>query len=136
MNNFFTDSVIDLGIDRSLHVEPVIDAYSPVDRAIKMYRNHRSIICIKHCGYITRCFSFKPITREHVHQIISKLGTSKAFQRDHIPPKILKANVDIRKEFLSSDINNCIGFGKFPSSLKNSDISPIFKKHPKGPIGL
>ena len=92
LNNFFTDSVNDLGIDRSLHVEPVIDANSPLDRAIKMYKNHPSIICSKNCGYVTLCFSFKPITREHVHQIISKLDTSKAFQRDDIPQKILKAN--------------------------------------------
>ena len=91
-----------------------------------MYKNHPSILCITNWVNTTRCFSFKAITSENVHQIISKIDT---FQRDDIPPKILKASVDICKEFLSSDINNSIGFGKFPSSLINSDISPIFKKH-------
>ena len=37
-------------------------------------------------------------------------------------------NADIFTTILSSDINNCILNGIFPSNLKHADITPIFKK--------
>ena len=42
LNNFFSDSVNDLDIDRSLHVDTVINDRDSMDKAIKMYKNHPS----------------------------------------------------------------------------------------------
>ena len=46
LNNIFSDSVNDLDINRSLHVDTVINAHDSIDKAIKMYRNHPSVISI------------------------------------------------------------------------------------------
>ena len=40
-------------------------------------------------------FNFKPISEEDMTYMIQGVDTSKAIQKDDIPPKILKANVDI-----------------------------------------
>ena len=48
--------------------------------------------------------------------------------KDNIPPKILKNNKDICSIILTNDIDRCMAKGEFPKSLKNADITPIFKK--------
>ena len=63
-----------------------------------------------------------------MHNEICNLDTSKAYQKDNIPPKLLKDNNDICSIVLSSDINRCIHNGNFPNNLKNADITPTFKK--------
>ena len=50
------------------------------------------------------------------------------FQKNDIPPKILKANEDICSIVLTADINRCIKNGTFPDILKKADITPTFKK--------
>ena len=62
--------------------------------------------------------------------MIQNVDTSKAFQKDDIPPKLLKANVDICSIVLTSDVNRCIVNATFPNNLKNADITPTFKKCP------
>ena len=93
-----------------------------------MYRNHPSVISIQKLAFEKRSFSFRPISEEHVQTAISNIDTSKSYQKDNIPPKILEASVAVGKVFLNVDINNCIVEGKFPSNLKNADICSIFKK--------
>ena len=65
----------------------------------------------------------------HIKRIIShqNIDTSKSYQKDNIPPKILEASVAVCKVFLNIDINNCIVEGTFPSNLKNADICPFSK---------
>ena len=46
MNNFFSDAVLELDIDRSLYVDSVMNIINPVERAIEMFKNHPSIISI------------------------------------------------------------------------------------------
>ena len=55
------------------------------------------------------------------------MDSTKAFQKDNIPPKILKANVDVCKSFLCYDINKCIDDGSFPTCLKGL-ILPLYLK--------
>ena len=73
-------------------------------------------------------FNFLPISILDMHNEICNLDTSKAYQKDNIPPKLLKDNNDICSIVLSSDINRCIHNGNFPNNLKNADITPTFKK--------
>ena len=128
LNNFFSEVVYDLNIDRSLHVTNPIDSPSPVERAIEMYKNHPSIIKILNMGY-NNDFDFKFVTDIDIHSVINTIDSSKAYKKDNIPPKFLKENVDICELVFSSDINHCIENGKFPSNLKIADITPIFKKN-------
>ena len=59
---------------------------------------------------------------------ICNLDSSKAYQKDNIPPKVLKENTDVVSTVLSSDINRCLHIGNFPNNLKNADFTPTFKK--------
>ena len=127
-NNFFSDAVENLDIDRTLHVECLINSDDSVENAIKKFENHPSILMIFQEGYAKNRFSFDFISESSIHSIISNIDSSKAYQNNNIPPQILKDNVDICTVFLSSDINKCIYNGIFPNNLKHADITPTFKK--------
>ena len=60
--------------------------------------------------------------------MINNIDSSKAYQKNNIPPKVLKDSGDICDIVLSSDMNLCISNGKFPNNLKNADITHTFKK--------
>ena len=106
----------------------MVNADDPVQKYIEMYKNHPSILRILEEGILQDSFSFLPISGTCIHSVISNIDSSKAYQSNNIPPKVLKDNAGIFITVLSSDINNCILNGIFPSNLKYADITPIFKK--------
>ena len=127
-NNFFSDAVKDLDIDRTLHIDCMTYSDDPVEKAIKSFKNHPSILRILQEGYSENKFSFDPISESSIHNVIINMDSSKAYQTDNIPPQILKDNVDICTIALSSDFNRCIYNVIFPNNLKHADITPAFKK--------
>ena len=60
--------------------------------------------------------------------MIKNIDASKSYQKENIPPKLLKDNDDICALVIYNDINQNISKGQFTSKLKHADISPIFKK--------
>ena len=50
-NNFFIDSIKNLGIDRSLHTDTIINSNDPVENAIGKSKNHPSVLRIHQEGY-------------------------------------------------------------------------------------
>ena len=48
--------------------------------------------------------------------------------RKTISPQTLKQNKHISALVLAYETNRCIDEGKFPSNLKNADVTPIYKK--------
>ena len=129
LNTFFSEAVNNLNIDRDLHVTNPPYTLSPVEKAIKMYQSHPSIIKINTIEYNNDNFNFKFVTDDNIHDVITNFDASKSYIKDNIPPKLLKENIDICELVISSDLNDCIKNGKFPSNLKNADITPIFKKN-------
>ena len=127
-NNFFSDAVDDLEIDISLHIECTVNSDDPVEKAIEMFNNHPSILRINQEGYSRNSFNFEPKSESSIYDIISNIDSAKAYQKDNIPPQILKDNVDICSYVLFSDVNKCIYNGVFPNNLKHADITPTFKK--------
>ena len=63
-----------------------------------------------------------------MQKAIKNMDSSKAFQINNIPPKILKQNNDICSGVLSVNLNRCIAKGIFPDNLKSADITPTFKE--------
>ena len=63
----------------------------------------------------------------NLSKLLQDIESSKAFQKDDIPPIILEANEDICSMVLTSHVNRCIVNEKFPNNLKNADITPTFK---------
>ena len=60
-------------------------------------------------------------------KVIEDLDSSKSYQKDNIPTKMLKDNKDICTIILTTDIKRCIRDSIFPNNLKYADITPVFK---------
>ena len=93
-----------------------------------MYKNHPSILKINQLRYPCDTLFFREISESSVAKSIENIDSSKAHQKDNIPPKILKASDDLSALVLCSDINRCISEGRFPNNLKSADLTPTFKK--------
>ena len=128
LNNHFSDAATNLEVDRELHTL-VSNASDPVTIAIERYKNHPSIIKLNEEGFSNYNFDFKYTLETDIIAVIENLDSSKSYQKDNIPPNILKDNKDICSTFLINDVNKCIDKGMFPINLKNADISPLFKKN-------
>ena len=61
-----------------------------------------------------------------------KLGPRKATQNTDIPIRILKQNSDISGNYICDFFNECVGKDVFPSILKNTNITSVFKKGFRG----
>ena len=85
-NNFFSDAVDDLEIDRSLHIDCTMNSDDPVEKAIEMFNNHPSILRINQEGYSQNSFNVEPISESSIYDIISNIDSAKAYQKDNIPP--------------------------------------------------
>ena len=127
-NNFFIDSIKNLGIDRSLHTDTIINSNDPVENAIGKFKNHPSVLRILQEGYSDNNFSFDLISDSDIQNVINTIDSSKAYQKGNIPPQIPKINVDICSMTLVYDINKCINNGLLPDNLIYADITPTLKK--------
>ena len=67
-------------------------------------------------------------TQEKLSKLIQKLNCNKATQQYYIP---IKGNCEIFSFILCHNFNNSLSSKVFPSSLKKSDITPLFKKEEK-----
>ena len=59
---------------------------------------------------------------------IMQLNSSKAGQSTDTPIKIIKQNPDIFADFILTSLNQSVANSIFSSSLKNADITPVFKE--------
>ena len=127
LNTFSSDSVNKLDINRELFTTKA-NMDDPVDNIIEKFNNPPSILNIKAKCFQEDSFYFQVVSENDVCRVIRNIDSSKAYQKDNIPPKILEENADILSSFLKDDINLSFDKGKFPGNLKNADITPIFKK--------
>ena len=131
-NDFFSNVVEHLNLKDSGELLNDEDCVSnSVNRAIKKYETHPSILKIKDKRKEQNTFSFQPIDLESVVQEIVSLNKSKATPKDSIPPNIIKDNYDIFAYKIFIDFNYSVKSGTFPNNLKLADISPVFKKGDK-----
>ena len=105
MNNFFNDAVFSLDINRELHTD-VSTSFDPVINAIERYKNHPSILKLNEKMPNLR-FNFQSVSENDMLCMIQSIDSTKAFQKNDIPPNILKAIEDI---VLTSDIHFTIHF--------------------------
>ena len=126
-NTYFSDIVPNLNILPNEVSSENIEHEDPVQSAINKYASHSSIVAIK-TKFLHNNFSFQPISIEKVNELIKNLDPRKSSQKDDIPIKIVKSNLDIFSNFLYHDFNNCIVDKTFPAVLKNSEVTPVFKK--------
>ena len=93
---------------------------------LKRFHNHPSLIKIKRLVNNQAKFSFQTVSVHTVKEAIEGLPSNKGTARE-IPIKILKES-GFTFEYLTSCVNEAILSGKFPDSLKLSNIVPVHKK--------
>ena len=73
-------------------------------------------------------YSFHTVTRLDVLNIANDIDVSKATSTRSIPTKILKQNLDLYLDIITTIFNNSIIEGVFPNELKLADVTPAHKK--------
>ena len=95
LNIFFSNLIENLAIDRGLYVNNAAKIDDPIDNIIETFKNHPSIFSMNQKGYTLKSFSFKIVSEDDVYEVINNLDSTKAYQSNNIPHKILKENADI-----------------------------------------
>ena len=130
LNRFFSNIIKSLGIPQYKDAEPVGRNISdPVLKAIIKYRSHPSIKAIKEQCNTNLYFSLSQLGHDEIMKELNNLDTNKAIQNTDIPTKLIKENSDIFAIFIFENLNNSHSI--FPTSMKNSIITPVHKKGPK-----
>ena len=126
-NDHFRSTAENLGLDHcdDHSLSPTKNSDS-IENIIKRYKNHASIRNIK-ANYNSVCiFFFQPVCVDDVKAVIQDLKNNKLVGGE-IPIQILKES-EFTFETLTNCINNSIETGYYLDSLKEANITPIFKK--------
>ena len=77
---------------------------------------------------VTTDFTFEPVNKENIKQIINNLKPKSSSGIDSISNKLLKLIKDHISEPIALIINQSFQTGKFPDHLKIAKITPVYKK--------
>ncbi len=125
LNDFFIDTISNLELGGNEKSASVTDN---IEDAIEMYEHHPSIIKIKEKFKIEDKFSFIKMTTTDIKEEIINLDSTKTTAINDIPVKILKICANILTPPLAKINENIINLNNFPTSLKQADITPAYKK--------
>ena len=98
-----------------------------VEKILKHYENHPSIIEIKKLAKTNQSFTF-PKTKTKYIKIINSLNRKKATGTDEIPIKAIKTASKIEDSHLTNVINEGIAVNSFSESTKVASVRPLYKK--------
>ena len=99
----------------------------PALKAIVKYRKRPSITATNQ-AFPNKYFNFSIIEKKDIFDQIMKLKHKKATQGSDISVKVLKENAVFFAKYLYTFFNEAVESSKFPSSLKQANITPAFKK--------
>ena len=129
LNKFFGNATRGLEINENPYI---IDIYrneiNSVEKAIKKYRNHPSVLIIKIRLKNFPSFSFHQVDLSEIERDLNRINPRKAATSSEIPTKLLKFSKTICSETLKAIFNNCLIRTEFPNELKLADVAPILKK--------
>ena len=131
-NNYYVNIVKELNIvpwDQSDNNKKV-DTNDDIESIISYFHNHPSILEIQSQNYAQNTFSFSHIEPQTVYRTIKNLNRRKAVSGS-IPIKIIQDYIEILYIPLTDCLNNSILDTTFPSALKLSRVSPIYKNGEK-----
>ena len=79
----------------------------PLEKIIDKYKNHPSKTCIvKHMTNFEIAFTFQPVTKNEISNLIKLLNDKKAVQSTDVPTKLPKEFCDFFSEFIYKSINH------------------------------
>ena len=129
LNTFFSNIVSDLKISDYNNCDQLAEnIQESVLNTIVKYRNHPSIFTMGETCKKNPQVSFRCINKDKMLKEILNLDASKSCQGSDISSRIIKESADIFTGILYSSLNNSIYQAEFPSILKLTDITPVFKK--------
>ena len=73
-------------------------------------------------------FLFSRVVKKSIESLVKIVDSSKTIQKDNIPTKIIKENMDIMSNIFHDNINKCFSESFFPDDLKRAEVIPVFKK--------
>ena len=108
-----------------------LDDSDVIDRIIKSYQNHPSVLKIKNkFGSDLNSFDFQQIKAPEVKKLLKEIDIKKAVGVDTIPPKLIKIGADIIAEPLTQAIYCCLRQGIFPENAKVASVVTLDKGKP------
>ena len=128
MNLFFENAVSSLNIkENSLLLSQCKHLENPIEKIIKKYEVHPSILTIKENVNVINSFEFSKISSEQVLSEINKIDAKKVGTYLNIPAKILKKASNVIVNYLTAIWNDqIVGQNTFQDELKLAEITPIF----------
>ena len=130
MNEFSVTVTDSLGIiENFIDENPTDQVTDPVEKTVKKFSNHPSILKIKGHHQNAGPFGFQKVAPGTVDKEVKNLNPKKATTHKNIPPKILKSNSDVCVEPFTNLID-CIENSTFPDELKCADVTPLPKNGP------
>ena len=130
LNTFFKNAVSTLDINENSYIvnnesSTILD---PVERAIKKYEIHASILLIKNKIGNQKSFKLEGINVSNIEKEIKTINPNKATSSGNILPKILKLSSDTTATTLQELFNELLSNCKLLDKLKSADITPVLKK--------
>ena len=127
-NNHFINIVEETsGVPPENSFENFDDAEA-VNRIIKKFNNHPSIIQIKNKLNLSEKFEIPKAEVSDINSLLKRINIKKATGPDTIPPKLVKMSADIIDTHLCNIINKDIENSTFSDGAKLVSIRPIYKK--------
>ena len=109
-NKYFVNMVPSMGITNNtnfLSTTDTSDTKDLLEKIIEKYKNHPSITYInKHMTNSELSFTFQPVTKNQISNLIKLLNDKKAIQSTDIPTKLKKKFCDFFSEFIYKSINH------------------------------
>ena len=128
-NKFFANIVPSLGSQcKDELLASVEHIQDPLEKIIGKSKQHPSIIAIMKHRPNKSNFSFSRVAKRSIESLIKTLDSSKTTQKDNIPTKIIKEDINIMSNIFHEDINKCFSESFFPDDLKRAEVIPVFKK--------
>ena len=94
-NKYFVNMVPSMGITNNnnfLSTTDTSDTNDPLEKIIDKYKNHPSITCInRHMTNSELSFTFQPVTKNQISNLIKLLNDKKAVQSTDIPTKLINS---------------------------------------------
>ena len=105
-----------------------------LEKIIDKYKNHHSITCINtHITNFELTFTFQPVSKDQISNLIKHLNGKKAVQSADISSKLIKEFSDFFSDFIYKSINHCITEGNFTADFKLAEDRPLYKSDGRTP---
>ena len=99
-----------------------------IARAIERFKTHPNAVIIKIKISRRNKFSFTEVSQFQIEKEIKNLNVKKSCNPQKYITETSVTSLMVTVETLQRFFNQALSTGEFPSNLKNSDVTPVFKK--------